>query len=105
MPSLVGSEMCIRDSTRPGGRVVSLEIVPVSKGLSSRLFQLGFKILVPILGAIFAKDRSAYRYLPSSVDNSFTGEEFAAMMQEIGFCKVSFQRLALGTVTIHVGEI
>lgn len=91
--------------TRPGGRVVSLEIVPVSKGLSSRLFQLGFKILVPILGAIFAKDRSAYRYLPSSVDNSFTGEEFAAMMQEIGFCKVSFQRLALGTVTIHVGEI
>ena len=91
--------------TRPGGRVVSLEIVPVKNGLLSRLFQLGFKTLVPILGTMFAKDPSAYRYLPSSVDTSFTGEEFASLMQEIGFRKVSFQRLALGTVTIHIGEV
>ena len=95
----------IRRVTRPGGRVVSLEITPGERGLVPRLFHLGFQRLVPILGAVVARDRAAYTYLPNSVGLFFSAAEIARLMEQVGFQRVWFRRLALGTVAIHVGEV
>ena len=90
--------------TRPGGRIVSLEITPWRGGLLSPLLRLYFHGVMPLLGALVARDRAAYTYLPSSVDAFLSATEFAGRMKAAGLTNVRFRRLALGTVTIHVGD-
>lgn len=90
---------------RPGGRVVTLEIVRVEgKGLWAKLFPLYFRYVTPWMGALLAGDREAYTYLPESVRGFFSARELAAIMEEVGLRNVAFHPLALGTVAIHVGE-
>ena len=50
--------------TRPGGRVLSLETMPVDKGMSRPLVRFHFRRIVPLLGALITFDRAAYNYLP-----------------------------------------
>ena len=50
---------------RPGGRVALLELSPMTSGLKARLFRLYFHGLVPVVGGLIARDRSAYAYLPA----------------------------------------
>ena len=94
----------MRRVTRPGGRIVSLEITPWRGSLLSPLLRLYFHGVMPLLGALVARDRAAYTYLPASVDAFLSAEEMAQRMQVAGLGNVRYRRLALGTVTIHVGE-
>ena len=91
---------------RPGGRVVSLEIVRLD-GLDaiSRLIQLHFRYVTPWLGALFAGDREAYTYLPESVEGFLSAGELASTMERAGLVNVTYRKLALGAVAIHVGEV
>ena len=94
----------MRRIVRPGGRVVILEIVrqdgfnPIGK-----LFPLYFRRVTPWMGALFAGDREAYTYLPESVQGFLSADELVRLMEEAGLANVTYQRLALGTVAIHVG--
>lgn len=93
----------MRRVTRPGGRVVALEISqPRLPGFHS-LFRLYFHRIVPLVGGLVAGDREAYTYLPQSVDRFLTPPELAALMGEVGLRAVKVQSLGLGTVTIHSG--
>ena len=99
----------IREMARvvmPGGRVVSLEIVR-REGLDpvSRAVQLHFRYVTPWLGAVLAGDREAYTYLPESVQGFLSADELASMMEHVGLRHVSYRKLALGAVAIHVGEV
>ena len=90
---------------RPGGRVTTLEIVRVERrGLVGRLFPLYFRHVTPYLGAMLAGDREAYTYLPESVQSFQSADEIASMMEDAGLRNVTFRRLALGSVAIHVGH-
>ena len=90
---------------RPGGRVVTLEILRIEgKGPLSRLFPLYFRRVTPRLGALLAGDREAYSYLPESVQEFLSANELTSMMEEAGLKDVTYRKLALGTVVIHVGK-
>ena len=56
------------------------------------------------MGALFAGDREAYTYLPESVQGFLSADELAELMEGAALVNVTYQRLALGTVAIHVGE-
>ena len=90
---------------RPGGRVVILEIFRLEgRGLLGRLFPLYFRTVAPWLGALLAGDREAYSYLPKSVETFLSVDELSALMEQAGLIRVSYRRLALGAVAVHVGE-
>jgi len=97
------SEM--RRVVRPGGRVVILEIVR-QDGLNpvGKIFPIYFRHVTPWLGALFAGDREAYTYLPESVQGFISANELKEMMESEGLVNVRYEKLALGTVAIHVGE-
>jgi demethylmenaquinone methyltransferase/2-methoxy-6-polyprenyl-1,4-benzoquinol methylase len=89
--------------TRPGGRVVALEITqPDLPGFSS-LFRVYFEWLVPRIGQLVSGDREAYTYLPQSVDRFLAPAELARRMEMAGLRDVTFRRLGMGTVTVHTG--
>lgn len=88
----------------PGGPVLCLELSwPRFPGFSS-LFGLYFARLVPTLGALVARSRAAYTYLPASVDAFLSPEALAQAMEEAGLEDVQVWRLVPGTATIHLGR-
>ncbi len=88
---------------RPGGRVAILELTPMTNGLKSALFRPLFHGLVPLIGKVIAGDRSAYSYLPRSVDHFLEADRLAAMLRDLGLEQVNYRRLGFGTVAVHWG--
>ena len=89
----------------PGGRIVTLEIVRTGRGPFGRLFSLCFRHATPWLGAVLARNREAYTYLPESVQGFLTVEEFSALMEDAGLDNIEVRKLALGTVAIHSAQV
>lgn len=93
----------MRRVTRPGGRVVALEITQARLPGFGPLFRFYFHRVVPRLGRLVSGDREAYTYLPQSVDRFLRPEELTRAMQEAGLRGVTHRATALGTITIHTG--
>jgi demethylmenaquinone methyltransferase/2-methoxy-6-polyprenyl-1,4-benzoquinol methylase len=94
----------MRRVVRPGGRVVCLEISKPVLPLFSRLFWWYFTRVVPAMGRLVSGNAEAYRYLPQSLAQFVTAEELKGMMEQAGLEEVTYRRLMLGTVAIHVGK-
>lgn len=88
--------------TRPGGRVVVLEITTPQRPPLSWFFRLWFDRLVPALGRV-AGDSDAYTYLPSSVRRFPEPEELAARMAAAGLVDVRWILTAGGIIALHAG--
>lgn len=95
----------MRRVTAPGGSVAALEITQPTLPGWRAAFRFYFHHVVPAIGALIASDRAAYTYLPQSVDRFLTPAELARLMEKVGLRDVRVARLALGTVTVHVGRV
>jgi demethylmenaquinone methyltransferase/2-methoxy-6-polyprenyl-1,4-benzoquinol methylase len=91
-------------AVRSGGRVVCLELSVPRPRFMGRVYQALFRVSAPFMGAIFRR-RAAYAYLPHSLEGFPAAEEIAAIMRQAGLRDVSFKRLALGAVALHVGTV
>jgi len=89
--------------TRPGGRVVALEITQSTLPGFTPLFRFYFHHVVPRVGQLVGGDREAYTYLPQSVDRFVTPAELSRLMEKVGLRGVTYRGLGLGTVTVHTG--
>jgi demethylmenaquinone methyltransferase / 2-methoxy-6-polyprenyl-1,4-benzoquinol methylase len=88
--------------TKPGGRVVVLEITTPQKPPLSWFFRLWFDRVVPGLGRL-AGDSDAYTYLPSSVRRFPGPRELAAELAAAGLEDVRWVLTAGGIIAIHSG--
>jgi demethylmenaquinone methyltransferase/2-methoxy-6-polyprenyl-1,4-benzoquinol methylase len=95
----------MRRVTRPGGRVVALEITRPSLPVFSRLFGVYFRRVVPLVGAVVAGDRSAYTYLPDSVARFVSPAELSELMRQAGLRGVTYTLVGMGTVAIHTAVV
>jgi demethylmenaquinone methyltransferase/2-methoxy-6-polyprenyl-1,4-benzoquinol methylase len=93
----------MRRVTRPGGRVVALEITQMTLPVVAPLFRLYFDRVVPRIGRLVSGDALAYTYLPQSVARFLTPDELDRLMAEVGLRAVRHRRLGLGTITLHTG--
>ena len=88
--------------TRPGGRVVVLEITTPTKPPLSWFFRAWFDRIVPLLGRV-AGDPDAYTYLPSSVRRFPEPRELGRRMAAAGLDDVRWILTAGGIIAIHSG--
>jgi demethylmenaquinone methyltransferase/2-methoxy-6-polyprenyl-1,4-benzoquinol methylase len=89
--------------TRPGGRVVVLEIATPSGGIGRWVAELWFRRIVPLIGRV-AGGGSAYGYLPESVRRYPHPDAIAEHLRAVGLAGVRWRRLGLGMVTLHAGR-
>ena len=90
--------------TKPGGRVVVLEITTPTKPPLSSFFVAWFDTIVPQLGKV-AGDSDAYEYLPSSVRRFPDAPNLAARMDAAGLEDVGWLITAGGIIAIHHGAV
>jgi demethylmenaquinone methyltransferase/2-methoxy-6-polyprenyl-1,4-benzoquinol methylase len=94
----------LRRVTRPGGRVVVLEITTPQRPPLSWFFRLWFDRIVPALGRV-AGDSDAYTYLPSSVRRFPAPDALAAELAATGLEDVRWVLTAGGIIAIHSGTV
>ena len=90
--------------TRPGGRLVVLELTTPERPPLSWFFRMWFDRIVPALGRV-AGDPDAYSYLPSSVQRFPGPRALAAELAAVGLAEVRFILTAGGIVALHSGTV
>ncbi len=93
----------MRRVVKPGRRVVVLEFHETT-GPVGTVFRFYFNHILPRIGALVSS-RAAYSYLPKSVANFETPEEFGGLMRAAGLRDVRSQPLTFGIAWLHVGEV
>ena len=88
---------------KPGGRVISVEIVGPRSRLLAPLWRSYFFWLMPRLAQIFGAQREPYDYLPDSVAGFYSREELADIFDDCGLKDVGVRNLTFGVVCIHMG--
>lgn len=88
---------------RPGARFVILEFSTPRIRLVRAGYHLYFHHLLPRIGAAISGNRTAYRYLPTSVAHFPSEPALAERLRQAGFRDVSWESLTFGIAAIHVG--
>ena len=66
-----------------------------------RVLVPGGHLVIPALGRLLSRDRSAYTYLPESIKAFPQGEIMQEIIRKAGFSQVEFKRLTMGTCTLY----
>lgn len=88
---------------KPGGKVVVLEFSTPRSKLFKTLYCFYFLKVLPVIGGLFSKF-SAYKYLPDSVLEFPSQEEFKGIMAAAGFINLRHYDLTGGIATVYVGS-
>jgi len=89
---------------KPGGCLAVLEFSkPQTPGLRG-LFQFYFTKLLPVMGGAISGSRSAYTYLPDSVQTFPDQNQLASLISRVGFEDVSYENLTGGIAALHLGR-
>jgi demethylmenaquinone methyltransferase/2-methoxy-6-polyprenyl-1,4-benzoquinol methylase len=88
---------------KPGGRIAVLEFSKPVIPLFRSVFRIYFAKILPLLGGVISGSRSAYEYLPDSVQRFPDQGELAALMNRAGFVEVEFENLTGGIAALHFG--
>ncbi|OBQ54677.1 ubiquinone biosynthesis methyltransferase UbiE [Tamlana sp. s12] len=86
---------------KPNGTFVILETSVPTKTPFKQGYSLYTKNILPLIGKIFSKDRSAYRYLSESASVFPYGEALNNILRKIGFINVEDFPQTLGVATIY----
>ncbi|MCB4799570.1 bifunctional demethylmenaquinone methyltransferase/2-methoxy-6-polyprenyl-1,4-benzoquinol methylase UbiE [Neotamlana laminarinivorans] len=86
---------------KPGGTFVILETSVPTKTPFKQGYNIYTKHIMPMIGKIFSKDRSAYKYLSESASVFPYGEALNNILRKIGFIDVKDFPQTLGVATIY----
>jgi demethylmenaquinone methyltransferase/2-methoxy-6-polyprenyl-1,4-benzoquinol methylase len=88
---------------KPGGKATILEFRMPSNMIIKILYKFYFKRVLPVVGGIISRDKEAYKYLPTSVEEFDEKVILPDLLQEAGFSKVESHTLTFGIVQIVIG--
>lgn len=86
---------------KPNGTFVILETSVPTKTPFKQGYKLYTKHLLPLIGKLFSKDKSAYKYLCESASVFPYGEALNNILRNIGFISVEHFPQTLGVATIY----
>ncbi len=86
---------------KPGSVFYVLEFSKPSKTPFKQLYKFYFKRILPTIGRLISKDKSAYTYLPESVAEFPDGDDFLAILAEVGFENNRCYRQTFGIASIY----
>lgn len=88
---------------RPDGRLIILEFSTPRSQLFRQLYYFYFRRVLPVIGGLISR-YNAYKYLPDSVLEFPSHEEFSRIIAEAGFRNIHIHELTFGIASIYAGE-
>lgn len=88
----------------PGGRFCCLEFGSAEDRIMLGLYNLYLLRVLPAVGRMVSRDKSAYRYLAETVVNYPSALALEEEMRIAGFIRVRHKRFTAGIVCLHSGE-
>ena len=89
---------------KPGGKLAILEFSHPKQFPVKQLYQFYFKYILPTLGKMVSKHKSAYTYLPESVMAFPEGKRFCEILTDCGFKNAKARPLTLGITTLYTAS-
>ena len=89
---------------KPNGIFVILETSVPTKTPFKQGYFLYTKYILPIIGKIFSRDKSAYSYLSESASNFPYGEALNNILTKIGFINATALPQTFGAATIYIAS-
>lgn len=89
---------------KPGAMLVILEFSRPSRFPFKQGYNFYFKTILPKIGRLISKDKSAYTYLPESVEAFPDGLDFENILKKVGFKNTSCKSLTFGISAIYTGR-
>jgi len=89
---------------KPDGVVIILEFSKPKYFPMKQLYSFYFFGILPLIGRLVSKDRSAYSYLPESVMAFPDDQKFLSILQKVGFSRTRQRRLSFGIATIYIAQ-
>ena len=81
---------------KPEGKATILEFRLPSNLIIRYLYKFYFKKILPLLGGIISGDKSAYQYLPDSVEEFDEKINIPQLLKEVGFKEIESHSLSSG---------
>lgn len=88
---------------KPGGKVVVLEFSKPSRFPFRQFYGLYFRYVVPVVGRLLSRDKSAYDYLPESIHAFPKGKAFVEILDRLGYKNTACKPLTFGITSIYTG--
>ena len=89
---------------KPGGQVTILEFSYPKNRLIRFVYDLYFSHILPFVGRIVSRDKTAYSYLNKSVKHFCWGKAFVQHLTDAGFKETQFKPLTFGITTIYTAK-
>ncbi len=94
----------MRRVLKPNGKLVILEFSYPSNPIIRWGYNLYFSRIMPLIGRIISKDKTAYTYFYHSVNNFIWGNELAEHLANAGFQDIHFESLTFGIAHIYTAS-
>ena len=91
----------IKRVLKPGGVFVVLETSVPTKFPFKQGYQFHSKIVLPLVGKLFSKDKTAYSYLSESANSFPYGQAFNKILNQNGFKDIKDIPVTFGVSTIY----
>jgi demethylmenaquinone methyltransferase/2-methoxy-6-polyprenyl-1,4-benzoquinol methylase len=88
---------------KPGGRFMCLEFSHMDLEFAQKFYDAYSFTVIPAVGKVVTGDGQPYRYLVESIRTFPKQDQFAAMIEDAGFARVTWRNLTGGVVAIHSG--
>ncbi|WP_121667741.1 bifunctional demethylmenaquinone methyltransferase/2-methoxy-6-polyprenyl-1,4-benzoquinol methylase UbiE [Mesonia aquimarina] len=94
----------IRRVLKPTGIFVVLETSVPTKVPYKQGYTIYSKLILPIIGKLFSKDKVAYKYLSDSAAVFPYGKKFNNILEKVGFTSIEDKPQTLGVATIYTAS-
>lgn len=94
----------MRRVVKNNGKVVILEFTSTQNRFLKAPYCFYITKILPFIGEIVSGKKGAYKYLPSSMLDFPSPEEFKKTMEEAGLQGVKYYKLTFGITAVHVGD-
>jgi demethylmenaquinone methyltransferase/2-methoxy-6-polyprenyl-1,4-benzoquinol methylase len=94
----------IKRTIRKGGHLIVLEFSNPKCGFVRWCYRLYSHYVLPAIGRLVSKHATAYTYLPTSIDQFASPENFSALLKEVGFDHVERKSQSMGIAHIYIAH-
>lgn len=88
----------------PEGVLMVLELSTPERFPFKQFYHLYAGHMIPFMGSLFSKDKTAYQYLPRSIAGVPQGKRMLEIFENAGFVNTRCVSLTFGSCSIYLGE-